>query len=238
MSSERVAVHICAEDRRVGREERPGPVIPWEDYAPGWALLGFMAYVFIVRLFDTDHMLAWRVSHEALGEGQLATLQMHMFAHASALHFAITAFAFVPLAALAVYRLGGGLSAWLRLGLLFEASGLAGGVAYLALHRAGGEGLLGASGVVFGLIGFLARHKAMSAGVGEVCSVATGRQVLAMARTHIWAVCALGGVPVLFGGASGLAWEAHLGGFVTGFLLAPVLVALGALGRTGACGEG
>ncbi|QVM84233.1 rhomboid family intramembrane serine protease [Novosphingobium decolorationis] len=238
MSSERVAVHIRAEDCGAGREERPGPVIPWQDYAPGWALLGFMAYVFVVRLFDTDRMLAWRVSREALGEGHLATLQMHMFAHASALHLAITAFAFVPLAALAVHRLGGGLCAWLRLGLLFEASGLAGGLAYLALHRAGGEGLLGASGVVFGLIGFLARHKAMTAGVGEVCSVAMGREVLAMARTQFWAVCALGGVPVLFEAASGLAWEAHLGGFVTGFLLAPALVALGALGKTGACGEG
>ena len=123
MSSERVAVHIRAEDCGAGREERPGPVIAWQDYAPGWALLGFMAYVFVVRLFDTDRMLAWRVSREALGEGHLATLQMHMFAHASALHLAITAFAFVPLAALAVHRLGGGLCAWLRLGLLFEALG-------------------------------------------------------------------------------------------------------------------
>lgn len=141
----------------------------------------------------------------------------HVFLHADAVHLAVNAGLFVAFGAVVARRMG---APWFV--VFFLLCGVAGAAAWFALHPTSPALLIGASGAISGMIGATTRlgieRRPSAAGRPPFRS---RRQALTIAA--VW--LALNFLFGLIGGrALGLegavAWEAHLGGFVAGFLLA------------------
>lgn len=154
----------------------------------------------------------------------------HMFLHASWqqpggwLHIVMNSGALVAIGPALAQRLG---RDWLG-GLLFLAfyiaCGLAGAGAFLLLAP-DQVAAVGASGAIFGLWGAVARLS----GPGEIklapiFSGTVGRQVVSAVISNL-VVVGLGAAYGLASGVGviGIAWQAHLGGFVAGMLLIQVM---------------
>lgn len=96
--------------------------------------------------------------------------------------------------------------------VFYALCGLAGGLAFLAINPNGGA--WGASGAIFGLWGAFARAAPWPGEVDRWWSAHMRGQVLGVAVSSL--IIALAG-PALLG--VGIAWEAHIGGFIAGALL-------------------
>ena len=150
----------------------------------------------------------------------------HMFLHAGWLHIAMNSAALVALGPAIAQRLG---RDW-RGGLLFIGfylvCGLAGAAGFLLLAP-DQVPAVGASGAIFGLWGGVARLS----GPGEIklapmFSGSVMRQVGSAVVSNLLVV----GLGAAYGLASGvgiigIAWQAHLGGFIAGMLLIQVMPA-------------
>tara|TARA_R110002051_G_C8593707_1_gene479214 strand:- start:56 stop:757 length:702 start_codon:yes stop_codon:yes gene_type:complete len=168
---------------------------------------------------------AWGLSGQALAEGRWHTLGSHMFAHAGLGHLWMNSAALLALTAPVMTRLGGVRSpgAWVRYGLLFGMSGLAGAIVFLALHPFGQIPMVGASGAICGLWGAATRI-GPDGDMVPLRSSPVWTQVKAFLRMNLVLFAVLFGLVWLSGGQGGLAWEAHLGGFLFGLLAMPRLV--------------
>ena len=111
---------------------------------------------------------------------------------------------------------------WLRYFGFFLIAGLVGGLAYLAIHPTGTVPMLGASGAICGLWGAAAR-------IGPEAEILPlrSRHTLRAMREFVIANAILFTLVFLLVLATrsqgGLAWEAHLGGFLFGLLTVPFL---------------
>jgi membrane associated rhomboid family serine protease len=195
-----------------------------QDMIPGAVLLTVMVIAFLLTFLDYDRMLPWAVSRQALAAGRWQTLELHMFAHGSIIHIVMNGIALVAFSGQVVQRLGSGARAWGKFLLLFEVSGLAGAAAYLALHRWDSAPMLGASGAIFGLIGFLVRFPKDGGEMVPIFSRAMGEIAVDLIKQNLWLFVIFGLIPLLTGQSGGLAWEAHLGGFIAGLILCPFLL--------------
>ena len=152
----------------------------------------------------------------ALREGRFWTLLTHIGLHAGLPHLAFNMLALAQLgreiAPLFGTRLRGSL---VFLGL-FVACGLAGGVAFVLINPTGVA--VGASGAICGIWGAGARLS----GKGTLMDAVTGPAARGFVMMNVILI-ALG--LVLSGLKSvGIAWEAHLGGYLAGvFLILPAL---------------
>lgn len=174
-------------------------MLPWDDLRlQSWFVLAFLDVEF-------DAALA--------GESTRATLWTSMvtyaFLHGGLVHLLMNGVIFLSLGGPLLKTLGTA-----KFLILFAATAVGGAVAFglIAETRAA---LVGASGVLFGFIGAL---KAWEWRYLKTYN---------MAKDRFWRTIA--GLVVLnlvlffmFPGG-GLAWEAHLGGFIAGFALAPIL---------------
>lgn len=145
--------------------------------------------------------------------GLLTSLFLHVgWAHA--LMNAAFGLAFgTPVARLFGLRAGGVLIFF----IFYLVCGVLAGLAFVALHPGGMNPVLGASGAVSGLMGAAAR---LMDGQGKLGSPFS-RSALSMAAGWVVVnllIAATGLAPGMEGGS--LAWEAHLGGFAAGLLLA------------------
>ncbi len=133
----------------------------------------------------------------------------HSLLHGGLLHLFMNTGIFLALGSLLATGLGTS-----RFLLLYFFSAIGGALLFALLSDATGP-LVGASGVLFGFIGALKRWEWR-------WIAATG----ASTRRFWGTILGLAAINVLlaltFQGAS-IAWEAHLGGFVAGWLIAPVL---------------
>jgi membrane associated rhomboid family serine protease len=180
-----------------------GVLLPyrWE----GWLLYSFG---FVPQSWSAPGGLGWQA---------LVSPLSHQFLHAGPLHLIVN---MIMLAAFGsgVERVLGGR----RLLALYLVSGLAGAACHWAFYPVSGTPVVGASGAISGLFGGVLRLMAKQAsGAGGAA--------------RIWPVAAIWiGIAVMTGftgtpgaGEAQVAWAAHVGGFVLGFL-ALDLFALGA----------
>jgi membrane associated rhomboid family serine protease len=180
-----------------------GAVLPyrWE----GWLLYNFG---FVPESWAVPEGLPWQA---------LVGPISHQFLHAGALHLIVN---MIMLAAFGsgVERVLGGR----RLLALYLVAGVAGAACHWAFYPLSGTPVVGASGAISGLFGGVLRLMAKQA-------AGTGKAV------GIWPVAAIWiGIAVLTGftgtpgaGEAQVAWAAHVGGFLLGFL-AIDLFAIGA----------
>lgn len=202
-----------------GRLKARIPVTPLE--WPGLLLGGLLAAAFVAQL-ASGAPSRWAISAQALSQGRFETLLTHMFAHGGLGHLLMNLSALFALSPSLVFRLGLSPLGWLRYLGFFLVSGLAGGLAYLAVHPTGALPMLGASGAICGLWGAVAR-------IGSEAELLPlrSRHMLLAVREFVIANAILFAIVLLLGrisgGQGGLAWEAHLGGFLFGLLAIPLL---------------
>lgn len=184
--------------------------------APGLVLFGLLAIAFMVQ-WSQGGPQAWGLSGQALRDGRWTTLASHMFAHAGLGHFLMNVSALLALSPVVLTRLGAGPASWLRYAALFLVAGWAGAALYLALHPFGAVPMVGASGAICGLWGAAARVD-FDGGLVPLRSGQVWSHVKAFAKANIILFLILLALVRLSGGVGGLAWEAHLGGFLFGLL--------------------
>ena len=188
---------------------------PW----PAMALVGVIigGYALQARL-SSSLIDAWVFTPISLSHGEWRTVFTAIFLHGNWAH-AITNAAMALAFATPLARFLGvaprGVFAFFAFYLL---CGALGNLGYAALHLASPYGIVGASGAVSGMMGAVAR---LLGGRGRLGSL-TSRPVLGLggallAVNLLIAFLGSGWVPGT--GGAGIAWEAHLAGFLAGLLL-------------------
>jgi membrane associated rhomboid family serine protease len=208
-------------------------------------LLGCLIAVHLLRQVLTDVQQEWwvlalafipaRFSEfgAALPGGKVAAVTSfvtHQFVHADAVHLLINGAWLLAIGSIVARRVGG-----LRFVCLFIVSGIAGAAAFLALNPGLAQPVIGASGAVSGLMGAVVRF--MFAAINQqrgqelrdnpaaiprapLADVFRDRRALVMIGSLVGMNLLFGlGLGKLITDGAGIAWEAHLGGFLAGLLL-------------------
>lgn len=189
---------------------------PWPAVALVAVIVGGYA---IQSLLPVEPVLeAYAFSPAALAEGRWWTLVTAIFLHGNwphALTNAAFALAFAtPVARFFGTRLGGALlffSFYLLCGVLSN-------LGYAAIHLGSPAALVGASGALSGLMGAAARLIAGQGRVGRIFSPIVIGMGVAWLIVNLL-IGAVGSNLVPGAGGAGIAWEAHLAGFLAGVLL-------------------
>lgn len=187
---------------------------------PAMVLAVPMVIAFVWLMWTDGSMIGWAVSGPRLSDGQLALIVLHMFAHGGLMHIVFNLAALAALGPAVMERLGTlRLRSFAAFMALFFGSGLAGMAVWLAINPASEVPMLGASGAIFGLFGYLMRQPDPQAEPAALFSPQLGRAFTEWFKMHL-PLLAIFAIPLLLGGDNfGLAWEAHLGGFLAGMVL-------------------
>jgi membrane associated rhomboid family serine protease len=186
---------------------------------PAFVLFAVFGAVLAVEIAASGPM-PWAVSGQALAEGRWHTLVAHMVAHSGPWHLLLNASVLLPLTPLAMVRLGVGPAGWRRFAALYVGSALAGAALFLAINPPGVP-MVGSSGAIFGLWGAVARIGAD----GRMVPLWSSRirdEVLLVAWLNL-VMAGIGYAMVRMEAGGGVAWEAHIGGFLFGLLVMPWL---------------
>ena len=203
------------EEREPARE----PIFnaPWQALALVAVIVGGYA---LQSRFALDQVAeTYAFSPAALSEGRWWTLVTALFLHgnwAHALMNAAFALAFATPVARFFGTRGVGVLAFFAFYLL---SGVLSSLGYAALHFGSPAALVGASGAVSGLMGAAAR---LIAGGGRRLGRIFSSAVLGMGAAWVFVNLLVGVVGSGFvpgTGGAGVAWEAHVAGFLAGVLL-------------------
>lgn len=205
---------------RGGAPREPLFNAPWPALALVVAIVG--GYALQSQTPLEAFMLSYAFSPAMLAEGQWAGLVSSLFLHgnwAHALMNAAFALAFgAPVAAYIGVRLGGAMLFF----AFYIVCGVLANLGYAGLHMHEQAVLVGASGAVAGLMGAASRLMAGQGDLGPILS----KPVLGMGAAWIGVnlLIAFIGTALIPGAQGmGIAWEAHIAGFVAGVLLmAPV----------------
>lgn len=188
------------------------------------AAMGWLPQEVMGRLFLTLAFIPARYTHPGAIETELPGMLIspvgHTLIHGGWLHL-LTNMGFLLAFGTAVAR---------RMGpavfLLLYALSAVGGVALFAVFSPYEiTPLVGASGAIFGVLGALLRVALYPpSGVAPAPPPFHHRRTAFMfAGAYLAINIVLTTTPALFGVDGGIAWEAHLGGFIAGFLLMPFL---------------
>jgi len=205
--------------------DEPEP-LPWHMKIPAWGLITacVVAWVWQVISQSVGGTPDWGLSGAALGQRRFETIFLHIFAHGGAMHLAMNMTMLAAIGPPLTARLGPPPLSWLRFFLLFLFSGLAGAALYLLVHPAGTVPMIGASGALYGLLGLLIRAPADGQAVLSVKSRRIRRVGWVLVKQNVFLFVLLAMMAWSNGTAGGLAWEAHLGGFLFGLLVGPQLL--------------
>ena len=207
-----------------------GSHVPKSAHIPGLIVLGAIWAAWLYHL--PAGMLDWGLSAAALEQGRYGTIALHMFAHAGLLHIAFNSIVLFSLSGPLLTWMGQAPASWVRYFLFYVLAGLAGAAFYLALHPSGAVPMVGASGAISGFIGLASRLSGEHRGLVPLVSAEMGRRIWRFVRANLWLI-ALITVPILLaGGTGGIAWEAHLGGFLLGLVAAPAFLVSAGDART------
>ena len=135
----------------------------------------------------------------------------HAFLHGNFLHFLMNSVVLLSLGKMILPRLGN----WM-LTMLFLVSAISGGLVFYLLNNSSNP-MIGASGAVFGFIG-----------VWQYYDLSFRLERKETVKPFLSTILALiiGNILIAFLLRGGLAWEAHLGGFLIGFMFVPCLKTL------------
>jgi membrane associated rhomboid family serine protease len=193
----------------------------WTNYVPSSVLAAVMILAFISRL-ESGSMASWGVSAAVLAQGKYENILLHMLAHGAVVHLLMNTVGLLEIGGLVVARLGGLSRGWFKFLIGFSLSGLAAVIFYLSFHPTGTVPMIGASGAIYGLLGLL-----LSSRLNDELDVAGIRMVphalWYFVRNNLIFLLLLVIVALLTGFSGGVAWEAHLGGFMFGFCFGPWL---------------
>jgi membrane associated rhomboid family serine protease len=170
-------------------------------------------------LVASDILASLAIDGESLAP--LVTLLTSMFLHAGWLHL-LSNLLYLAVFGLPVERRLGGA----RFAALYLVSGLVGNLAHLLAQPASGVPAIGASGAIAGVI---AAHLALFPGatlgsLAPVLFLQVVENAPALLLLLVWLTAHLfSGVVAGLTASTGIAWWAHLGGFLMGLLLAPLL---------------
>lgn len=196
------------------------------EMAPAWTVIGVCivsSILGVVHMMRGGEPWDWGLSAQALADGRWYALISHMFEHGGHWHLFMNSTFLLGVTPVVMARFGVGPSGWLRYAILFLVSGLLGAGLYLALHLDSAIPMVGASGAVCGLWGAASRIGED----GEIVPIRSAEvwvQVKAFAKMNLILFAILFVLVRMSGGEGGLAWEAHLGGFLFGLLAMPFLV--------------
>ena len=211
------------DDQQQPEGEGLGWDVPGHAKLPGALLVAVMAVAWIAHI-HSGGMAGWGVSGAAIAGGRFRTIFLHMFAHGGAVHIAMNGFALFALSGPLVARMGTPPLGWLRYLALFLMSGLAGMTCYVAIHPSGTVPMLGASGAIYGLLGALIRLPPEGEMLMPIRSERTKAIIIDLVKSNALLFALFAIPPLLLGQSGGLAWEAHLGGFLFGLMVGPWFV--------------
>lgn len=206
----------------------PGGGAPQEPlFNAPWPALALVALIVVgYALQSQTPLAAWMLSYAfspaQLSQGDWVGLVSSLFLHgnwAHALMNAAFALAFgAPVAAYLGVRIGGALLFF----AFYIVCGVLANLGYAGLHLHQQAVLVGASGAVAGLMGAASRLMAGQGALGPILS----KPVLGMGAAWLAVNLLIGFIgSALIPGAQGMgiAWEAHIAGFIAGvFLMSPV----------------
>lgn len=204
-------------DRRRGWRPRLGG-------AQSVALTLLLAAAFGVELM-TGGPGQWGLSAQTLRQGHVEALFTHMLSHGGFLHLFMNLTALWSFSAVVAPRLGTGARRWIAYGALFVLSGLAGGLMFIALDPTGTTPMVGASGAICGLWGAASRMLPWEPALLPLRAPSVRRNALNFVVSNLVLFAVIFGLVAASGGGGGLAWQAHLGGYLFGLLASPWFVA-------------
>lgn len=180
-----------------------------------------LAWVFV----DAGRSMSdWAVSAPALRNGAYSTLLLHMIAHGGMLHVLMNGAVLILIGGPLHSRLGKVPIAGVRFLYIFIGSGLSGCFLFLAMNAGESVSMLGASGAIFGSLAALARVHPVSGAATSVVSPRTWQLAGFFALNHVGLFAILAVLAFIWGQITFVAWEAHLGGALFGFFLAPLFL--------------
>lgn len=207
-------------------EQEAEPQLPWHTKAPA-AVLGaacVIAFFWTTFTSGADGMTRWGLSASALSDRRFETILLHMFAHGGAMHLMMNMTVLAGVGPTLTSRLGQQPLNCLRFLLLFFFSGIAGAALYLTTHPVGTVPMVGASGALYGLLGLMIRTSADGRSVLPVKSRRIRRIGWDLVKQNVFLFALVALMAWTSGTTTGLAWEAHLGGFLFGLFLGPKLL--------------
>ena len=208
--------------------ERQGP--PGVVWALALVFTGFelasqlaQAGILLPRDFDQTVLIDFAffdpfgpLSAELTAEGlrpvwaQAASFLTYAFLHGGLLHFLMNGAIFLALGGAVANSLGAA-----RFLILFAVTAIGGAAAFALISSAQGP-LVGASGAIFGLFGVLKRWEWRWIRVTGARANRFWGTIAALILMNL-------ALFLFYPGDGAVAWEAHLGGFVAGWLIAPLL---------------
>ncbi len=204
------------------RDDNPTTITPFVN----WALIAACVLVFVVSLADLDGTISrWGFTPASFS---LITLFTSIFLHAGLAHIAGNMWFLYIFGDNVEERLGHAGYA-----LFYLIAGLGAGLAHFLVEMGSSIPAVGASGAISGVLGaYLVFYPHagvyVSGGLGHVGKVSAWIMLLAWFGLQF-----VSGVLGLFGAQSGVAFWAHIGGFVLGVVLAYLVKAVqGDAGRT------
>ena len=207
----------------------PRRLTPGELWKLAWPNAVVTVAILLVAVWQTGRLLSgdgnigidWGgLSAAALAQGRWWTPFTSMFMHAGIAHLIFNMIALAqlgPIVALRFGRDGRALATYLAFYLL---CGLVGDAVYLVLHPTSAVPMIGASGAIFGLWGAMARL-GPNGSLVPIFSRQVGKETRSAIVSNL-VIMAIVLLPALLSGQvsyGGIAWEAHLGGFLAGILL-------------------
>jgi membrane associated rhomboid family serine protease len=189
-------------------------ITAWEELISGMAKAEFIIrYGFVPARYSADYLVQHALNGGNLFERAVPFVS-YMFLHADWSHVAVNSVWLLPFGSLATRRYGNVLFL-----LLFLICGVAGAVIHLALNWGSASPVIGASAAISGLMGV--GFRTLQPAPGESLAPILSGRILLWSASWIGlnVVAGLTG----FGAGPGVhmvAWQAHIGGYFAGLLLA------------------
>jgi len=200
---------------------------------PVWPIVVVCVIVFVAQKLSSDMLEGGFLLPRAIGEGRWWTLFTSMFMHGGYVHIISNMWAYLVLTPLVAARFGKGWRGVVPFHVFYLLCGLAGNLLFWAMHPNSDIPAVGASGAIYGIYAAMMRLDLFQDRLKPLWSRTTVQAIWFFIWSNALVIALFGGPVMLLQLFQGqplnipIAWEAHLGGFVTGYLLIGVMAGRG-----------